>query len=101
MNKIYKYSATALVAASLFALSAQTANAATGYQRLTHNAYAYTYTGKRANHRLYRKGNRVKVIGSIELNGKKYNIIAGNLYIKAANFSSKKTATTTDLGDGY
>ena len=43
MNKIYKYSATALVAASLFALSAQTANAATGYQRLTHNAYAYTY----------------------------------------------------------
>lgn len=101
MNKIYKYSATALVAASLFALSAQTANAATGYQRLTHNAYAYTYTGKRANHRLYRKGNRVKVIGSIELNGKKYNIIAGNLYIKAANFSSKKTATTTNLGDGY
>ena len=101
MKKIYKYYAAALVAASLFGLSAQTANAATGYQRLTHNAYAYTYTGKRANHRLYRKGNRVKVIGSIELNGKKYNIIAGNLYIKAANFSSKKTATTTDLGDGY
>lgn len=75
MKKIYKYYAAALVAASLFGLSAQTANAATGYQRLTHNAYAYTYTGKRANHRLYRKGNRVKVIGSIELNGKKYNII--------------------------
>ena len=101
MKKIYKYYAAALVAASLFGLSAQTANASTGYQRLTHNAYAYNYNGKRANHKLYRKGSRVNVIGSIILNGKKYNIIAGNLYIKAVNFNSKKFSATTDLSDGY
>lgn len=90
-----------MVAASLFGLNAQTANASTGYQRLTHNAYAYNYNGKRANHKLYRKGSRVNVIGSIILNGKKYNIIAGNLYIKAVNFNSKKFSATTDLSDGY
>lgn len=101
MKKIYKYYAAALVAASLFGLNAQTANASTGYQRLTHNAYAYNYNGKRANHKLYRKGSRVNVIGSIILNGKKYNIIAGNLYIKAVNFNSKKFSATTDLSDGY
>lgn len=101
MKKIYKYYAAALVAASLFGLNAQTANASTGYQRLTHNAYAYNYNGKRANHKLYRKGSRVNVIGSITLNGKKYNIIAGNLYIKAVNFNSKKFSATTDLSDGY
>lgn len=101
MKKIYKYYAAALVAASLFGLNAQTANASTGYQRLTHNAYAYNYNGKRANHKLYRKGSRVNVIGSITLNGKKYNIIAGNLYIKAVNFNSKKFSAITDLSDGY
>lgn len=101
MKKIYKYYAAALVAASLFGLNAQTANASTGYQRLTHNAYAYNYNGKRANHKLYRKGSRVNVIGSIILNGKKYNIIAGNLYIKAVNFNSKKFSAITDLSDGY
>ena len=101
MKKIYKYYAAALVAASLFGLNAQAANASTGYQRMTHNAYAYNYNGKRANHKLYRKGSRVNVIGSITLNGKKYNIIAGNLYVKAANFNSKKFSATTDLSDGY
>lgn len=74
MNKIVKYSATVLIVAGLFGINAQTANAATGYQRLTHNAYAYNYNGQRANHKLYRKGSKVRVIGSITLNGKKYNI---------------------------
>ena len=72
MNKLVKCSAAALLAASLFSMSGQSVNAATGYQRLTHNAYAYTYNGKRANKKLYRKGSRVRVIGSIKLNGKKY-----------------------------
>ena len=99
MNKLVKYSAAMLLTAGLFGMSTQTAHAATGYQRLTHNAYAYNYTGQRANKKLYRKGSRVKVIGSIELNGKKYNIISGNVYIKASNF--RKAKTSTDLGDGY
>lgn len=100
MNKLVKYSVTALLAAGLFGMSTQTTNAATNYQRLTHNAYAYNYNGQRANHKLYKKGSKVKVIGSITLNGKKYNIISGNIYIKASNFKHRRTNTVT-LGDGY
>ena len=98
MNKLVKCSAAALLAASLFSMSGQSVNAATGYQRLTHNAYAYTYNGKRANKKLYRKGSRVRVIGSIKLNGKKYNIISGNIYIKASNFSKRRSRA---VGNGY
>lgn len=100
MKRFYKYAAFAVIAASLMGAD-QTVNAATGYQRLTHNAYAYNYTGQRANKKLYRKGSRVKVIGSIELNGKKYNIISGNIYIKASNFKKARTNTNADLSDGY
>ena len=67
MNKLVKCSAAALLAASLFGFGGQFINAATGYQRLTHNAYAYTYNGKSANAKLYKKGSKVKVIGSINL----------------------------------
>lgn len=98
MNKLVKCSAAAILAASLFSMSGQSVNAATGYQRLTHNAYAYTYSGKRANNKLYKKGSKVKVIGSITLNGKKYNIISGNVYIKASNFAKRRSST---LGGGY
>lgn len=101
MNKLVKYSAAALLAAGLFGMSTQTANAATGYQRLTHNAYAYNIKGQRANKKLYRKGSRVRVIGSIALNGKKYNIISGNVYIKASNFKKARANANADLGDGY
>ena len=100
MKRFYKYAATAVIAASLMGAS-QTVNAATGYQRLTHNAYAYNYNGQRVNHKPYRKGSRVKVIGSIELNGKKYNIILGNIYIKASNFKKARANANADLGDGY
>ena len=85
MNKLVKCSAAALLAASLFGFGGQFVNAATGYQRLTHNAYAYTYNGKSANAKLYKKGSKVKVIGSIKLKGKKYNIISVNVYINASN----------------
>lgn len=101
MNKLVKYSTAALLTAGLFGMNTQTTNAATGYQRLTHNAYAYNYNGQRANKKLYRKGSKVKVIGSIELNGKKYNIISGNVYIKASNFKKARTNASDDLGDGY
>ena len=67
MNKLVKCSAAALLAASLFGFGGQFVNAATGYQRLTHNAYAYTYNGKSANAKLYKKGSKVKVIGLIKL----------------------------------
>ena len=97
MNKLVKYSAAALIAAGLFGVAGQSVNAATGYQRLTHNAYAYNYNGQRANRKLYRKGSKVRVIGSITLNdGKKYNIIQGNIYIKAVNFKKAKASN-----DGY
>ncbi len=99
MNKLVKCSAAALLAASLFGLGGQFVNAATGYQRLTHNAYAYTYNGKSANAKLYKKGSKVKVIGSIKLKGKKYNIISGNVYIKASNFAKRRSRNV--LGDGY
>lgn len=101
MNKLVKYSAAALFAAGLFGMSTQTAHAATGYQRLTHNAYAYNVKGQRANKKLYRKGSRVRVIGSITLNGKKYNIISGNVYIKASNFRKARANANADLGEGY
>lgn len=99
MNKLVKCSAAALLAASLFGLGGQFVNAATGYQRLTHNAYAYTYNGKSANAKLYKKGSKVKVIGSIKLKGKKYNIISGNVYIKASNFAKRRSRNVLD--DGY
>ncbi len=99
MNKLVKCSAAALLAASLFGFGGQSVNAATGYQGLTHNAYAYTHSGKRANNKLYKKGSKVKVIGSIKLNGKKYNIISGNVYIKASNFAKRRSRDV--LGDGY
>lgn len=67
MNKLVKCSAAALLAVSLFGFGGQFVNAATGYQRLTHNAYAYTYNGKSANAKLYKKGSEVKVIDSIKL----------------------------------
>lgn len=101
MKRFYKYAASAVMAASLFGMSAQTVNAATSYQRLTHNAYAYNYNGQRANKKLYRKGSKVKVIGSITLNGKKYNIISGNVYIKISNFKKARNNVNADLGDGY
>ena len=91
MNKLVKCSAAALLAASLFGFGGQFVNAATGYQRLTHNAYAYTYNGKSANAKLYKKGSKVKVIGSIKLKGKKYNIISGNVYINASNFAKRRS----------
>lgn len=100
MKRFYKYVTFAVIAASLMDAS-QTVNAATGYQRLTHNAYAYNYNGQRVNHKTYRKGSRVKVIGSIELNGKKYNIISGNIYIKTSNFKKARANANADLGDGY
>ena len=99
MNKLVKCSAAALLAASLFGFGGQFVNAATGYQRLTHNAYAYTYNGKSANAKLYKKGSKVKVIGSIKLKGKKYNIISGNVYINASNFAKRRSRNV--LGDGY
>ena len=99
MNKLVKCSAATLLAASLFGFGGQFVNAATGYQRLTHNAYAYTYNGKSANAKLYKKGSKVKVIGSIKLKGKKYNIISGNVYIKASNFAKRRSRNV--LGDGY
>ena len=99
MNKLVKCSAAALLAASLFGFGRQFVNAATGYQRLTHNAYAYTYNGKSANAKLYKKGSKVKVIGSIKLKGKKYNIISGNVYINASNFAKRRSRNV--LGDGY
>lgn len=99
MNKLVKYSTAALLAAGLFGMSTQTANAANGYQRLTHNAYAYNYNGQRANKKIYRKGSKVKVIGSIELNGKKYNIINGNIYIKTSNFAKRRSRSS--LTGGY
>ncbi|NRO60680.1 S-layer protein [Lactobacillus helveticus] len=99
MNKLVKYSTAALLAAGLFGMSTQTANAANGYQRLTHNAYAYNYNGQRANKKIYRKGSNVKVIGSIELNGKKYNIINGNIYIKTSNFAKRRSRSS--LTGGY
>ena len=99
MNKLVKCSAAALLAASLFGFGGQSVNAATGYQRLTHNAYAYTYNGKSANAKLYKKGSKVKVIGSIKLKGKKYNIISGNVYINASNFAKRRSRNV--LGDGY
>lgn len=99
MNKIIKYTVAALLALGLFGVAGQSVNAATGYQKLTHNAYAYNYNGQRVNNKLYRKGSKVKVIGSITLSGKKYNIIAGNIYIKAVNF--KRAKTNINLGDGY
>lgn len=101
MNKLVKYSVATLLATGLFGMSTQTTSAATNYQRLTHNAYAYNYNGQRANHKLYKKGSKVKVIGSITLNGKKYNIISGNVYIKTLNFKKTRTNTIADLGDGY
>ena len=66
MNKLVKYSTAALLTAGLFGMNTQTTNAATSHRRLTHNAYAYNYNGQRANKKLYRKGSRVKVIGTIE-----------------------------------
>ena len=99
MNKLVKCSAATLLAASLFGFGGQFVNAATGYQRLTHNAYAYTYNGKSANAKLYKKGSKVKVIGSIKLKGKKYNIISGNVYINASNFAKRRSRNV--LGDGY
>lgn len=99
MNKFVKCSAAALLAVSLFSMSGQSVNAATGYQRLTHNAYAYNHNGKRANSRLYKKGSKVKVIGSATLNGKKYNIISGNVYIKTSNFAKRRSRSS--LGNGY
>lgn len=101
MNKLVKYSVATLLATGLFGMSTQTTSATTNYQRLTHNAYAYNYNGQRANHKLYKKGSKVKVIGSITLNGKKYNIISGNVYIKASNFKKARTNANADLGDGY
>lgn len=98
MNKLVKYSMAALLAIGLFSLNNQTVNAATGYRRLTHNAYAYNIKGQRANKKLYRKGSKVRVIGSIELNGKKYNIISGNVYIKASNFKRRNSSA---LSNGY
>lgn len=101
MNKLVKYSVATLLATGLFGMSTQTTSATTNYQRLTHNAYAYNYNGQRANHKLYKKGSKVKVIGSITLNGKKYNIISGNVYIKASNFKKARTNANADLCDGY
>lgn len=91
MKRFYKYVATTVITVSLMSAIGQTANAATSYQRLTHNAYAYNYNGQCANKKLYHKGSRVKVIGTIELNGKKYNIISGNIYIKVSNFAKHRS----------
>lgn len=99
MNKLVKCSAAALLAASLFGFGGQFVNAATGYQRLTHNAYAYTYNGKSANAKLYKKGSKVKVIGSIKL--KNTTLLVAMFILRLLTLLNADHAIRNVLGDGY
>ena len=57
------------------------------YQKLKHNAYAYNKKGKRANRRVYRKGNWLATYGSATRIKGKYFYPSDNwVYFKKANF---------------
>lgn len=86
--KLNKIIATGLASLALLSTSVTTVSAAK--LQLIRKSYVYNVKGKKTK-TLYRKGRKIKVLGTKKIKGKKYYRIGKNKYVLVKNFKKKKT----------
>lgn len=87
--KLNKIIATGLASLALLSTSVTTVSAAK--LQLIRKSYVYNAKGKKTK-TVYRKGRKIKVLGTKKIKGKKYYRIGKNKYVLVKNFKKKKTA---------
>lgn len=84
-----KVIATGLASVALFGTAVTTVSAAK--LQLIRKSYVYNAKGKKTK-TVYRKGRKIKVLGTKKIKGKKYYRIGKNKYVLIKNFKKKKSA---------
>ena len=82
-----KIIATGLASVALLSTAATTVSAAK--LQLIRKTYVYNAKGKRTK-TVYRKGRKIKILGTKKIKGKKYYRIGKNKYVLVKNFKKKK-----------
>lgn len=82
-----KIIATGLASVALLGTAATTVSAAK--LQLIRKTYVYNAKGKRTK-TVYRKGRKIKILGTTKIKGKKYYRIGKNKYVLVKNFKKKK-----------
>lgn len=85
--KLNKIIITSIASLTLLSTSLTTVSAAK--LQLIRKSYVYNVKGKKTK-TLYRKGRKIKVLGTKKIKGKKYYRIGKNKYILVKNFKKKK-----------
>ena len=86
--KLNKIIITSIASLTLLSTSVTTVSAAK--LQLIRKSYVYNVKGKKTK-TLYRKGRKIKVLGTKKIKGKKYYRIGKNKYVLVKNFKKKKT----------
>ena len=86
--KLNKIIITGIASLTLLSTSVTTVSAAK--LQLIRKSYVYNAKGKKTK-TLYRKGRKIKVLGTKKIKGKKYYRIGKNKYVLVKNFKKKKT----------
>lgn len=86
--KLNKIIITSIASLTLLSTSVTTVSAAK--IQLIRKSYVYNVKGKKTK-TLYRKGRKIKVLGTKKIKGKKYYRIGKNKYVLVKNFKKKKT----------
>lgn len=85
--KLNKIIITSIASLTLLSTSVTTVSAAK--LQLIRKSYVYNVKGKKTK-TLYRKGRKIKVLGTKKIKGKKYYRIGKNKYVLVKNFKKKK-----------
>lgn len=97
--KLSKIIVTSIASLTLLSTSITTVNAAK--LQLIRKSYVYNAKGKKTK-TLYRKGRKIKVLGTKKIKGKKYYRIGKNKYILIINFKKKPHKTNIEKpNDNY
>lgn len=87
--------------ASLTLLSTSVTSVSAAKLQLIRKSYVYNVKGKKTK-TLYRKGRKIKVLGTKKIKGKKYYRIGKNKYILIKDFKKKPHKTTNkESNDNY
>lgn len=87
--------------ASLTLLSTSVTSVSAAKLQLIRKSYVYNVKGKKTK-TLYRKGRKIKVLGTKKIKGKKYYRIGKNKYILVKDFKKKQHKTTNkESNDNY
>lgn len=85
--KLSKIIVTSLASLTLLSTTVNTVSAAK--LELVRNSYIYNNKGKKTKYS-YRKGRKIKILGTKKIKGKKYYRIGKNKYVLVKNFKKKK-----------